>query len=76
MLFAESTTFGVREQVVSRNVLRRGFTTVETPYGPIRVKEGVFGGNVITRTPEWEDCRAAAEKAGVPAKDVYRSAQQ
>ena len=76
VLFAESTTFGVREQVVARNILRRGFTTVETPYGPIRVKEGALGGKVVSRTPEWEDCRAAAEKAGVPAKDVYRSAQQ
>ena len=76
VLFTESTTFGVREQVVSRSILRREFATVQTPYGPIRVKEGSLGGKVVTRTPEWEDCRAAAEKAGVPAKDVYRAAQQ
>ncbi len=76
VIFAESTTFGVREQVVTRSILRRDFKTVETPYGPIRVKEGSCGGKVVTRTPEWEDCRAAAEKAGVPAKEVYRAAQK
>ena len=76
VLFAETTTFGVREQLVNRTVLRREFSTVETPYGPIRVKEGRCCGKVVTRSPEWEDCRAAAEKAGVPAKEVYRAAQK
>jgi uncharacterized protein (DUF111 family) len=76
MIFEETTTFGIREQVVSRTVLKRSFVTAETPYGPIRVKEGIWDGRIVTRSPEWEDCRAAAEKAGIPAKDVYRAAQK
>ena len=76
MIFEETTTFGIREQRIFRTVLRRSFRTVETPYGTIRVKEGALEGRTVTRSPEWEDCRAAAEKNGVPAKDVYRAAQK
>lgn len=76
VIFRETSTFGVREQVVRRTILDRSFSEVETPYGVIRVKEGRLEGTVMTRSPEWEDCRQAAEKAGVPAKEVYRAAQK
>ena len=74
LLFSETTTFGVRERTVERTILRRDFTTAETPYGPVRVKRGRLGNELVTAPPEWEDCRAAAEKSGVPAKEVYRAA--
>lgn len=75
-IFRETATFGVREQWIARSILRREFSTVETPYGPIRIKEGFLGQDKVTSTPEWEDCRLAAEKAGVSAKEVYRAAQK
>ena len=74
LLLTETTTFGVRERTVDRTVLRRDFATAETPYGPVRVKQGWLGDELVTASPEWEDCRAAAEKSGVPAKEVYRTA--
>lgn len=74
LLLAETTTFGVRERTVDRTVLRRDFATAETPYGPVRVKRGWLGDELVSASPEWEDCRAAAEKSGVPAKEVYRAA--
>jgi len=75
LLLKETTTFGVRERTAERTVLRRDFATAETPYGPVRVKRGWLGGELLTSSPEWEDCRAAAERAGVPAREVYRAAK-
>jgi uncharacterized protein (DUF111 family) len=73
-LFRGSTTFGVRETTVERTVLERRMETVSTPYGPIRVKCGLWQGDVVTRAPEYEDCVEAAKRNSVPVRRVYESA--
>lgn len=73
LIFRESSTFGVREYPVVRHCLERRFEEVETPYGKIKVKVGLFRGREVSRSPEYEDCRRAAEAAGVPLKTVYQS---
>jgi uncharacterized protein (TIGR00299 family) protein len=70
VLFHETTTFGVRRYQAVRSVLDRTVRTVATPYGPVRVKEGRRGGRVISREPEYEDCRRVAEAQGLPVRDV------
>jgi len=74
VLFAETTTFGIRSYRASRRKLHRSHETVETPYGPIRLKVGRQGSSIRTVTPEFEDCRAAAERAGVPLREVVAAA--
>ncbi|MFT3839922.1 MAG: nickel pincer cofactor biosynthesis protein LarC [Myxococcaceae bacterium] len=74
LILAESTTLGVRHHLAARTILERKHVTVETPYGPIRIKLGLDGGKLINATPEFEDCRAAAEKAQVPLKTVIQAA--
>jgi hypothetical protein len=39
------------------------------------VKVGTRGGEVVSAAPEYEDCRAAAEKAGVPVRKVMDAAR-
>ncbi|MCC6335231.1 MAG: nickel pincer cofactor biosynthesis protein LarC [Myxococcales bacterium] len=73
-LLEETTTLGVRATAVSRTELARRHETVETPWGPVRVKLGLRGETVLNATPEFEDCRALAEKAGVPLKQVQQAA--
>ena len=73
-LLSETTTLGVREHAVTRTVLDRRHETVQTPWGPVRVKLGLRGAAVLNATPEFEDCRAVATKAGVPIKDVQAAA--
>lgn len=73
-LLEETTTLGVRATAVTRSELERRHETVETPWGPVRVKLGLRAGAVLNATPEFEDCRALAEKAGVPLKDVQAAA--
>jgi uncharacterized protein (DUF111 family) len=47
---------------------------VETPYGAIRVKVGRSQGRVCNVQPEFDDCRAAAERHHVPVKEVQAAA--
>ncbi|HEY2963585.1 MAG TPA: nickel pincer cofactor biosynthesis protein LarC [Pyrinomonadaceae bacterium] len=70
LLFTETTTIGVRSYAVERRALRRSMVRVETQYGPIDVKVAHLNGRVVNEMPEFEQCRAAASKAGVPLKVV------
>ena len=74
ILFAETTTFGVRRRLCRRRKLARRHETVETPYGPIRIKLGCRGDEVVTASPEFEDCRAAADSHHASVKDVMAAA--
>lgn len=75
VLFAETTTLGLRWQAWERTVLEREQVSVDTPYGTVRVKVGRRGARVYNAHPEFEDCRAAAEERGVPVKEVLAAAQ-
>lgn len=75
MLFAETTTLGVRSYEVERRALDREIVRVETQYGPIDVKVGRLNGNVVNEMPEYEQCRAAALRARVPLRVVESAAR-
>jgi uncharacterized protein (TIGR00299 family) protein len=75
MLFAETTTLGVRSYEVERCALDRELVRVETQYGPIDVKVARLNGNVVNDMPEYEQCRAAALKLGVPLRAVESAAR-
>ena len=70
VILRETTTIGIRSYAVSRNVLSRSEATVETRYGTIRIKVARHG-DTRRYTPEYEDCRQAARKNGIPLADVY-----
>lgn len=74
-LLQESTTLGVRYHAVERFILERRFEAVETEYGRVRIKLGVYGGGeIINANPEYEDCRQLAEAKGVSVKQVWAAA--
>ena len=75
ILFAETGTFGVRRTSAQRQCLERTWETVDTAFGPVRVKVGRRDGREVTAAPEFEDCRAAAEARGVTLREVYRAAE-
>ena len=72
LIFHESTTFGIRERLEKRTVLERNFQTLETSYGEVKVKVGRHKGEVVTVSPEIEECRALAREKGVSVERVYR----
>lgn len=75
LVFAETTTLGLRISTAERRVLERESVSVETPYGEVRVKVGRRNGQVVNVAPEFEDCRRAALDRSVPLKDVMEAAQ-
>ncbi|HLI48210.1 MAG TPA: nickel insertion protein [Chthonomonas sp.] len=75
IIFTETTTFGIRHTLMERYVLARRWESVETPYGPIRIKIGSWRGIERTASPEYEDVKAAALAHSVPLKQVYLAAQ-
>jgi uncharacterized protein (TIGR00299 family) protein len=75
LIFRETTTLGVRYRNEQREILTREFVVVETEYGPIRIKiSRAKDGRVMNASPEFEDCRAAAEKNGVGLRDAQTAA--
>ena len=75
LIFRETTTLGVRYRNERREILTREFVTVETEYGPIRVKVSrARDGRVMNASPEFEDCRVAAEKHQVGLRDAQTAA--
>jgi pyridinium-3,5-bisthiocarboxylic acid mononucleotide nickel chelatase len=76
IILRHTSTFGVRYREVDRLALDRTFVSVTTQYGPLAIKLGMLRGEVIQVAPEFEDCRKAAEKAGIPIKMVYDAALQ
>lgn len=74
LLLRETSTLGIRIRSERRICLERSHVTVATPYGDIRVKIGTRAGEELNAAPEFEDCRAAAQKHGVAVKQVMQAA--
>jgi uncharacterized protein (TIGR00299 family) protein len=76
ILLAETTTLGVRAYEVARLAVSRRTVEVETEYGTVPVKIAVDSGTVLNIVPEFEACRALAERRGVAVKRVLAAAQR
>lgn len=76
IMFTQTTTLGVRAYYVERTALERRWKTVQTPWGGVRLKEGLLDGKVVNAVPEFEDCKKIAEANGVPLKAVETAALQ
>jgi len=76
LIFAETTTLGVRRREEQRQTLLRRWETVNTRWGPVRIKIANMNGSVSNYAPEYEDCRALAETNRIPLKQVIQEAVQ
>lgn len=74
VVFAETSTIGLRWTVWERMVLPREIRTVETAYGPVAVKIAHAPDGTVNVAPELEDCRRRATERGVPLKLVHQAA--
>jgi hypothetical protein len=75
LIFRETTTLGVRWREERREILRREHVTVKTPFGAIRIKTARNdAGEIVSHTPEFDDCLAAAEKQHRAVREVQAAA--
>jgi uncharacterized protein (TIGR00299 family) protein len=72
LLFAETTSLGVRRTPVSRAILERTERSLRTRFGPVSVKIAVQPDGRMRAKPEYEVCRAIALEHNLPLRQVYR----
>ncbi len=72
ILFTETSSIGLREYTVQKNILRREVLVIQTKYGEVHVKRSYYGGNVVNEKPEYEDCRLLAEKNRVSLEEIRK----
>jgi len=75
-IFRETTSIGVRIQEVGRKKLIREIKEIDTVYGKIRIKISKRGDEILTATPEYEDCKKIAEDKKIPLKQVMEEAKK
>ncbi|MEK7753982.1 MAG: LarC family nickel insertion protein, partial [Acidobacteriota bacterium] len=70
LVFAETSTLGLRIHVAERRVEARSVVEVETRFGKLRVKVSASG----AFAPEYEDCRKLARESGAPLREIMNEA--
>ena len=73
IIFAETGTLGIRRRLLERRILGRRVRTVDTAFGPIRIKSA---GDADLASPEYEDVRRAALAHQRPIAEVMRAARR
>jgi len=74
MIVRETSAFGVRRYTTERRKLKRETVRVRTSFGEVDVKIGRLDGKVVQVAPEFESCRAIAQRNAVPLKQVFEAA--
>jgi uncharacterized protein (TIGR00299 family) protein len=74
LIFAETTTFGVRTYRAQRRVLPREWVSVGTEFGEVRIKVSRVNGRILHVAPEFEDCKKLAAEKDVPLQRVIAEA--
>ena len=75
LIFANTTTIGIRRSPAERTVLERRKTTVDTKFGPVEVKLCTHKGNTYCY-PEYESVKAVCQEMGQNYRRVYGEAEQ
>ena len=76
LVFAETTTFGLRSYTAERRILPREWQRVQTRFGEVRMKIARANGKVLQVSPEYEDCRKLAEEKKVALREVMEEAMR
>jgi pyridinium-3,5-bisthiocarboxylic acid mononucleotide nickel chelatase len=74
IIFAETSTFGIRFRVLERTTLDREAVKVQTTAGQIQIKIGRYRGKIVQVAPEFDSCSVAAQRSSQPLKRIYQLA--
>ena len=73
IMFVETSTIGIRTQLINRLTLPRAMSTVKIDQGTVRIKTSMIG-KTKKSSPEFRDCLDIARKSGRPVRDVLEEA--
>ncbi len=74
IVFAETTTNGIRRQRMERTCLERRFERAATPWGEVSVKVATLPDGSERRAPEYEDCAHLARENDIPLQRIMQAA--
>jgi pyridinium-3,5-bisthiocarboxylic acid mononucleotide nickel chelatase len=74
VIYAHTTSLGVRETRLNRHRLARETITVTTAWGTIRLKVATLPDGEQRAAPEYEDCRRLSDERDVPLQVLYDAA--
>jgi len=73
LLFLETSTIGVRTQLINRLTLPRTTDKIKVGQDTVRIKTSMIG-KAKKATPEFQDCLTIAKKYGRPVREVLEEA--
>jgi TIGR00299 family protein len=71
ILLLETSTLGLRKYEVEKTMLHRDWKTVDTQWGPVKIKMGLVNNKIIKTKPEYDDCVRIARENHIRLTDVY-----
>ena len=71
-IFRSTTSIGVRIRQEKRKKLKRTIQEVDTKFGKVKFKISSLNGEVLNRTPEYEDCKRISKEQNIPLKVIYK----
>jgi uncharacterized protein (TIGR00299 family) protein len=74
IVFAETSTLGLRIYTAERRVLERHIVEIETQFGTVRGKVSGPSSAGGSFAPEFDDCKAIAARTGTPLRAVLAAA--
>lgn len=74
LIFAHTTTIGIRKSVMERTLMARSTEVISTPFGDAQVKICRYG-NIIRPYPEYNSVVELAKKHGKNYWDIYQCVQ-
>ena len=75
-IFRNTTSIGVRIRQEKRKKLNRTIEEVDTKFGKVKFKISSLNGEVLNRTPEYEDCKRISKKQNIPLKAIYKEIER
>ena len=73
IIFTQTTSIGLREYKVRKNILKREQVIVETGYGPVKIKQSYYKGKLVNSKPEFDDCEKLARKHNVSLQEIQKA---
>jgi len=71
IILKETTSIGVRFQKIERFKTQRKIEIIQTKYGEVRIKIAKIKGQIVSKTPEYEDLKKIANEKNIPLKKIY-----
>ena len=69
----ETSTLGIRVRPIFRHIAGRDIVEIDSTYGKVKVKVKRFKDEVLSISPEYDECRRIAAEKDIPLRDVYRT---